>query len=314
MANVRGAKRVRRDMTELKLVGAGGEPVDLRRTIASHGVADLPPNQIDEDAWTLELTLPVDGKRPRTVRVSAGRQGYAKLEVPGRPPVRADLERLRSQVAHVLRLDEDLTPFYEVAASDPDLSWVTSGAGRLLRSPTVFEDVVKTICTTNCAWSATVRMVSALVASLGQPGPFADGPYGRAFPTPAAMARKNSAFYSETVRAGYRGAYLRDLAKAVASGRLDLEALATTEELPDEEVSARLLALPGVGPYAAAHIMMLLGRYTPLVLDAWTRPTYLKVSGAKRAKDTTIERRFRRYGPYAGLAFWLYLTRDWVDE
>jgi 3-methyladenine DNA glycosylase/8-oxoguanine DNA glycosylase len=130
------------------------------------------------------------------------------------------------------------------------------------------------------------------------------------------MARKNSAFYSETVRAGYRGVYLRDLAKAVASGQLDLEALAraSTEELPDEEVSARLLALPGVGPYAAAHIMMLLGRYTPLVLDSWTRPTYLKVSGAKRANDTTIERRFRRYGPYAGLAFWLYLTRDWVDE
>jgi hypothetical protein len=29
--------------------------------------------------------------------------------------------------------------------------------------------------------------------------------------------------------------------------------------------------------------------------------------------DAGIERRFRRYGPYAGLAFWLYLTRDWVD-
>ena len=303
-------------MTELKLVGAGGEPVDLRRTIASHGVADLPPNRIDDDAWTLELTLPVDGKAARTVRVSAGRPGYAKLELPGRAPARADLERLSSQVAHILRLDEDLTPFYEAAADDPELSWVTSGAGRLLRSPTVFEDVVKTICTTNCAWSATVRMVSALVETLGEPGPVPDGAYGRAFPTPAAMARKNSAFYSETVRAGYRGAYLRALAISVASGRLDLEALAraSTEELSDEEVSAGLLALPGVGPYAAAHIMMLLGRYTPLVLDSWTRPKYLKVSGAKRAKDTTIERRFRRYGEYAGLAFWLYLTRDWVDE
>jgi N-glycosylase/DNA lyase len=186
----------------------------------------------------------------------------------------------------------------------------------MLRAPTVFEDVVKTICTTNCAWSATVRMVSALVESLGEPGTEADGPFGRAFPTPEAMARKNSAFYSETVRAGYRGAYLRALSKSVASGELDLESLAcaSTEELSDEEVAARLLALPGVGPYAAAHIMMLLGRYTPLVLDSWTRPKYLKVSGSKRAKDTTIERRFRRYGPYAGLAFWLYLTRDWVDE
>jgi 3-methyladenine DNA glycosylase/8-oxoguanine DNA glycosylase len=130
------------------------------------------------------------------------------------------------------------------------------------------------------------------------------------------MARKNSAFYSETVRAGYRGAYLKALSKSVASGRLDLEsfARASKEELPDEELAARLLALPGVGPYAAAHVMMLLGRYTPLVLDSWTRPKYLQVSGARSAKDTTIERRFRSYGEYAGLAFWLYLTRDWVDD
>jgi N-glycosylase/DNA lyase len=298
--------------SEIELLGAGGEPVDFRRTIASHGVADLPPNRIDEDAWTLELTLPLDGKPPRTVVVSEARKGYASIRMLSGGAVPA---RLRATVAHVLRLDEDLSPFYEAASADPELSWVTTGAGRMIRSPTVFEEVVKTICTTNCAWSATVRMVSALVEHLGEPGERADGPHGRAFPTPEAMAQAKLGFYKDVVRAGYRGPYLRSLAKSVASGTLDLEALgrASTEELPDDELVARLLALPGVGPYAAAHIMMLIGRYTPLILDSWTRPKYLKVSGAKRAKDTTIERRFRRYGPYAGLAFWLYLTRDWVE-
>ncbi len=81
------------------MLGAGGEPVDFRRTLASHGVADLPPNRIDEEAWTLELTLPLARKAPRTVRVSEGRKGYAKLEVIGRAPGKADLERLRSSVA-----------------------------------------------------------------------------------------------------------------------------------------------------------------------------------------------------------------------
>jgi 3-methyladenine DNA glycosylase/8-oxoguanine DNA glycosylase len=76
-------------------------------------------------------------------------------------------------------------------------------------------------------------------------------------------------------------------------------------------VSARLLALPGVGPYAAAHAMMLLGRHSHLILDSWTRPKYARLTGRK-ATDRTIERRFRRYGPYAGLAFWLFLTRDWA--
>ena len=37
----------------LPLEGAGGEPVDLWRTIVSHGVADLPPNRIDEDERVL---------------------------------------------------------------------------------------------------------------------------------------------------------------------------------------------------------------------------------------------------------------------
>ncbi|HEU5225024.1 MAG TPA: Fe-S cluster assembly protein HesB, partial [Actinomycetota bacterium] len=74
-----------------------------------------------------------------------------------------------------------------------------------------------------------------------------------------------------------------------------------------------LLALPGVGPYAAAHVMMTLGRYHRLILDSWTRPTYAKKVGRAKVSDASIERRFRRYGSYAGLAFWLYLTRDWVD-
>ena len=78
-------------------------------------------------------------------------------------------------------------------------------------------------------------------------------------------------------------------------------------------MAARLLALPGVGPYAAAHAMMLLGRYQRLILDSWTRPTYARIAQYKKVKDSTIERRFRRYKDFAGLAFWLYITRDWVS-
>jgi 3-methyladenine DNA glycosylase/8-oxoguanine DNA glycosylase len=301
---------------ELPLVGRGGEPVDLWRTIASHGVADLPPNRIDEDARTLEVTLRLPDGRPRTAGVAQGKPGKAAVTVLGEAPPPAIADELLARVAHVLRLDEDLSGFYDRVREDPELSWAAAGAGRLLRSATVFEDVVKTIATTNCAWSATVRMVSGLVEHLGEPaaGVEPEGPYGRAFPTPEAMAAAGGDFYKDVVRAGYRGPYFRSLAESVASGELDLEELdrATPDEIADDEIAARLLALPGVGPYAAAHIMMLVGRYTPLILDSWTRPKYARVNGRK-ASDKTIERRFRRYGPYAGLAFWLYLTRDWVE-
>ena len=297
----------------LALQGAGGEPVDLWRTIMSHGVADLPPNRIDEEARTLETTVAVLRGRPQTVIVREGRDGKAALTGTAGKRSEAVLDGVR----HVLRIDEDLSEFYALAAEDPDLHWVTQGAGRLMRSQTVYEDVVKTICTTNTAWSGTVRMVSAIVEHLGKPaaGAPADSPFGRAFPSPAAMAAAPESFYRDVARSGYRGAYLRSLAQSVASGEIDLEELATADpdDLSDDEVAARLLALPGVGPYAAAHIMMLIGRYSRLVLDSWTRPKYASLNGRK-AKDTAIERRFRRYGHYSGLAFWLFLTRDWVAE
>jgi hypothetical protein len=125
-------------IAELPLVGAGGEPVDFRRTLGSHGVAALPPSRIDEEAWTLEVTLP-SGRGARTVRVSEGRPGYARVE--------GATSSILAQLRHMFRLDEDLAPFYALARDDPQLAWAAAGAGRMLRGPTVFEDVVKTVCT-----------------------------------------------------------------------------------------------------------------------------------------------------------------------
>ena len=301
---------------ELALVGPAGEPVDLARTIGSHGFAELAPLRLDEAARTLELTIRPSRGRPRRVRVGPGPRGRARVEIQGPAASARLVGEVEAGVRHVLRLDQDLSGFYARAGADPELSWVTSGAGRMLRSPTAFEDVVKTICTTNCAWSATVRMVNALVANLGEPATGGDDPLTNAFPTPAAMADAPESFYRETVRAGYRGAYLIELATAATSGDLDLEALAAAppEELSDDALEALLLALPGVGPYAAAHIMMTMGRNHRLILDSWTRPAYARLRGrATLVPDATIRRRFARYREYAGLAFWLVVTRDWIE-
>lgn len=272
----------------------------------------------DEEAMILEVTLPVKANRPRTVRIGSGRPGFGEISVVGRPPGRQVQDALLSTVRHVLRLDEDLSEFYAKAAQDPRLAWVAAGAGRMIRSPTVFEDVVKTICTTNCTWSATERMVGAIVQHLGESAPGApkNGWRRRAFPSSAAMAEAGEAFYRDVARAGYRSKYLVAVARAEADGSVDLDALgrATPEEIPDEEVADRLLGLPGVGPYAASHIMLILGRYSRLVFDSWTRPKYARLTGHPSVTDSAIERRFRPYGRYAGLAFWLFLTRDWVEE
>ncbi len=303
---------------EVALRGAGGEPVDLTRTIASHGLARLAPFEPLEERAVLRVTLPMSRGLPRIVEISQRQPELAVVRVKGRAASTALRRELLQRVRHMLALDQDLSGFYAVAGQDPDLSWVTTGAGRMLRSATTFEDVVKTICTTNCAWSATVRMVTALVEHLGVPASGAPSTAwrGRAFPTPVAMAEADDGFYRDVVRAGYRGRYLIDLAAAVAAGEIDLEAWgrASRDELPDDEVAARLRTLPGVGPYAAAHIMMMSGRHSQLIFDSWTRPTYAHLVGRRSVGDTAIERRFRRYGPHAGLAFWLFLTRGWITE
>jgi N-glycosylase/DNA lyase len=296
-------------VAELPLRGSGGEPVDFARTIVSHGVAELPPNRLDFEARTLETTVAVLGGA-RTVRVTE-ESGRLRVHIVAGSASEQARDSLTKTVRHMFRLDDDLSAFYELVREDSELSWCATGAGRMLRAPTVFEDVVKTICTTNTSWSGTRKMTHALVTSLGVEAPGG----GRTFPTPEAMAEVDEGFYREVVRAGYRGPYFKQLATDVAEGTIDLEEL-HDPDLPDDEAAARLLALPGVGPYAAAHVMLTsLGRYSRLVLDSWTRPTYYKLSGARSAlKDATIERRFKRYGEWAGLAFWLYLTRGWVED
>ena len=320
---------------QLELRGPAGEPVDLRRALLSHGVAALPPATLDEAASRLTVTVATTAGGPRTIRISAApRLGGPTGRGRGGPPVAllssvdsgpvpraAEAAALVAAARRMLCLDDDLSAFYARAAADPDLAWACAGAGRMLRGPTVFEDVVKTVCTTNCAWSATERMVGALVRHLGAPAPGA--PPGsaerRSFPTAERMAQADEGFYRDVARAGYRGPRLRALAAAVVAGGLDLEALLVTSsgDLPDDEAERRLLEIPGVGPYAAAHVMMLAGRHSRLVLDSWTRPKYARLVGkapGKLVADRTIGRRFRAYGAHAGLAFWLFVTRDWVSE
>src|SRR3989441_2105332 len=137
---------------EFPLIGPAGEIIDLRRVFLSHGIAELPPMRLDQRAWTFEITVPLPGIRARTLILSQARPGHGLISVAGPSPTPHVGAAIMAQVRHVLSLDLDLTPFYTVAAEDADLAWVLTGAGRMVRSPTVFEDVVKTICTTNTSW------------------------------------------------------------------------------------------------------------------------------------------------------------------
>jgi N-glycosylase/DNA lyase len=174
----------------------------------------------------------------------------------------------------------------------------------------VFEDAVKTLCTTNCSWALTRAMVTRLCDALGAPSPLG----GRAFPDAAAMAARPERFYRETIRAGYRAPFLAALARGAASGALDLEALRGSA-LPTAAIAERVAALAGFGPYATEHLLRLLGRHDHLALDSWTRATLARVRGKRRVPtDRTLRRWFAPYGEWAGLAMWLEVTADWHGD
>jgi 3-methyladenine DNA glycosylase/8-oxoguanine DNA glycosylase len=129
-------------IADLPLRRAGGEPVGFPRSIVSHGVAELPPNHVDLAGRSFETTLVVPGGA-RTVRLTES-GGKLRTDVVSGPVGVKSRDALAATVSLMFRLDEDLSGFYAIVSTDGDLSWSATGAGRMLRAPTVFEDVVKT--------------------------------------------------------------------------------------------------------------------------------------------------------------------------
>jgi N-glycosylase/DNA lyase len=161
-------------------------PTDFNfyRTVLSHGWCELLPFELDRENWKLTRVLDLERGKPVTVEVST-RKGALKILVSRQVSDRA-AQKIRRDVRHMFRLDDDLNHFYQITSTEPEFAWIAEqGAGRLLRSPTVFEDLVKMICTTNCSWALTEKMVTSLVRELGT----AADEGRKSFPTAEVMDR-----------------------------------------------------------------------------------------------------------------------------
>lgn len=279
----------------------------FRRTVASHGWYGLLPFSLDSKKWELTRVIDVGVKPPVTVFIT-GRKNHVRLTT-SRPLKNTESTIVLRDVRHILRLDDDLNNFYQTTGSDPDFAWIgEQGAGRLLRSPTVFEDLVKMVCTTNCSWALTEKMVTGLVQNLGRETN--DG--RRSFPTPESMASMPAKFFVDEVRAGYRAPYLKELSERVASAELNVEEWLTSD-LPTSELIKQIKGVKGAGDYAAENLLKLLGRYDGLALDSWTRAKFFQVrNNGRKANDKRIARYYARFNEWRGLALWCDVTRDWL--
>ncbi len=284
---------------------------NFSRTIFSHGWCGLPPFSFDKEKPHLS----------RVVRLRKGTlysctltctNSVIDVRVLGKERATSTQRgEIASLLKTCLRLDEDYASFHAEAKRHSRFRWIAqSGAGRMLRAPTVFEDAVKMICTTNCTWELTTLMVTNIVEAFGEK---LDGSL-HAFPTAESIAASSERVLRKEIKAGYRSPYLLELAEKVASQRLNIEAWRTSP-LDTHSLFKAMLDVKGIGPYAAGNILKLVGRYDYLGLDSWVRAKYYELyRNGRTVKDATIERDYLSYGKWRGLFFWLDMTRDWHDQ
>ena len=274
----------------------------LKRDYCSYGYFLLAPNHWDTHTHTVVTTLSLAGGAV-TVRVHQAKRGEALSVTADRPLTRADVNEARRLLHRMLRLNEDQALIASFHKADP--RWKKSGRGRLMRSPTLFEDIIKTVTSCNVTWPSTVNMNTRLCRFFGERSE--SGLY--AFPSAQRLARARPATLRARAGVGYRDERIVELARLTVRGETD-EAWFENPATPDEDIRAALLELPGIGPYAAHNIMQLLGRYSHLPLDTESMRharMVLGMTGSEREIIKRMRAHFEPFGPHAFRSYWLEL-------
>jgi 3-methyladenine DNA glycosylase/8-oxoguanine DNA glycosylase len=305
----------------VRLTLSARPPFSLAAVAGSHGWVRLAPFGEDDHTGGLTYVGQLDSGRVVEMLIQEVAEGVS-VEVDG-PLSEAEQTEVARKVEWMLGLEQDFSTFYALARREPKLAHVEERAqGRVLRSPTLFEDTVKTILTTNTSWAGTIRMVKALVSQFGAPLP-AD-PTRHAFPTPDQLAITDEETLRSAAGLGYRAPYVLELARSVASGSLrlrpstslrtssgqalDLEGFKTADT-PTPQLRKQLLAIKGVGEYAAANLLVLLGRYDFVPVDSWAlKMVSHEWHGGEPVGRAEVEAAFDRWGEWKGLAYWFW---DW---
>lgn len=281
----------------------------FRTTLLSHGWLELAPFRHDDDFTRVERIERLASGEVVKLCVTPTEEDdlqviVERLDDENAPDV---ADEVRGIVKRIFNLNLDLDGFYEKLEGLDRYAWVRAhGGGRLLRAPTVWEDLAKTLLTTNTSWSMTRRMVERLV-EMGD----RYERRGYAFPAPERIAALRPEDVADQVRAGYRNAYLHDLAVAVVEGRID-EAAWSSDHLPAGELFKQIRSLKGFGPYAAGAMMKLLGRFEELALDSAARTMYAReFNRGDSAADAHIAAHYAQYEEWKGLVIWMDLMRDW---
>jgi DNA-3-methyladenine glycosylase II len=208
-----------------------------------------------------------------------------------------------AEVRRILGLDFDLTGFYRMAKGDPALAPLVEPLYGLrpTLAPTPFEMLVGSITAQQINLSFAFACRARLVRRYGTPVRV-----GRetvwAFPEAARLAQARPRELRALKYSTRKAEYIRDLARAVVAGALDLEAIGAA---PTETVIARLTELRGLGRWTADWFLArCLGRGDICPAgDLAVRKAFDHYYGRGRSlSEKAIRRRADAWGQYQNLA------------
>jgi len=182
---------------------------------------------------------------------------------------RTEVDEAIDKIRWYLGLTEDLNSFYEMIRDDPVLQASVSlhyGA-KDKASFSVLESLIGCVCAQNVLFKRLYAMVRNLCSRFGSQLTLGSTTH-HAFPTAQQLAEASL----KDIRAcqvGYRDRYIKGIAEAVASGRVDPEVV---RKLPTSEGREKLMELPGVGPYTADMTLAIACRRKDVFfLDSYAR-------------------------------------------
>jgi DNA-3-methyladenine glycosylase II len=285
----------------MKIVLTPDGPLDVRGTLARyHRWGDDPTNRVADDVFRRVLRV---GRRliPYEVRWSGSvDDARIVIRIAGAPAVG---EAAVGEVRRILGLDFDLTGFYRMAKGDVALAPLIEPLYGLrpTLSPTPFEMLVGSITAQQINLSFAFACRARLVRRYGTPVRV-----GRetvwAFPEAARLAEARPRELRALKYSTRKAEYIRDLARAIVGGTLDLEAVCAE---PTEHVIARLTDLRGLGRWTADWFLTrCLGRGDICPAgDLAVRKAFDHYYGRGRTlSEKAIRRRASAWGQYQNLA------------
>jgi 3-methyladenine DNA glycosylase/8-oxoguanine DNA glycosylase len=287
-------------------------PADFHyiNTLDAHGWRDLAPYRYDEATQTLYRTHQLaDGTLAALIITGTDTaiQVAAQSSAPLNDTQQAELKR---DVARVFALDWNLSEFYAAMRAREHYGWVADERhGRMLCCPTVWEELVKTLFTTNTTWGQTKTMTARLVANYGIEVPSSFGATLRAFPTAAQLAGISAETLGQQTGMGYRAPYLVALAERVASGTLEVEAWAQRSLTADEMVKA-IRGINGFGDYATGTMLRLLGYFDRLAIDTVAKAAFKRIMNRDDITEKDLRAYYEAFGTWRGLAMWMDCIRS----